>query len=302
MPRSPKLHRPDFLVIGGMKCASTTLHEDLSGHPNIFCGKKELDALTEPGSRTVDEIYFDNFRTANDDQLLGDVSTSYAMLPNYPGIPGAAAALNDQMKIVYLVREPVSRAVSHHQHMNNWSGQGQMRPDINQAIHKHPQLIDLSRYAMQIDPWVKQFGLSQILLLRFEDYVGQRQQTVQQVCDFLDVPEVDLDLSAEGTNRSESRRYAGKLMFRVYQSSIFKRFIQPATPDFLRVQLRKVLLKQARQVQKPPTLATVDLIIDTLRDDLVRLQQMVGRKTPFWDMAAVRARYASAMDAADVSA
>lgn len=292
MSRSPDTLHPDFLVIGGMKCASTTLHDDLSRHPSIECGEKELDALTDPGNETVETIYRRNFAGATKDQILGDVSTSYSMLPDLLGIAEKAKAISDNMKIIYLIREPVSRAVSHHQHMTNWSGKGQMGPDINEAILVHSELIDYSCYSMQLTPWRNAFGMENILVLRFEDYIANRQETIAKVFAFLGQTSIQLDLDEAGANRSSNRLYAGKNMFKLYQSTVFKKCIRPLTPVFLKQGLRKLLLTKSKLVETPPTLETVDRIISGVSADIEALEETLGLSEPLWDFADVRRRRA----------
>ena len=109
---SKKQNRPDFLVIGGMKCASTTMHEDLSMHPMIECGKKELNALLKTDLAEIAAIYSGNFRGAETEKLLGDVSADYSTLPTNPGVAERALKVAPDLKIVYIVRDPVWRALS----------------------------------------------------------------------------------------------------------------------------------------------------------------------------------------------
>ena len=162
---------------------------------------KELNALTatqlktyrQSAKETAQTIYQRNFKSAADGQLLGDVSTSYSMLPTHPGIPELALDLcGKQLKIIYVVRDPIQRIISHHRYMASYVGEGRMGDDINVAVSKHPELLDYSRYAMQIKPWIDTFGLKNIYIMRFEEYVDQRAAAVQRLCDFLGVEKLQL--------------------------------------------------------------------------------------------------------------
>ena len=134
---------PHFLVIGGMKCGSTTLYRDLLGHPDIYLHDKELNVLVREG---VDaRQYASHFVAAPVGAVCGDVSTTYSMLPDYSGVADRAARmLNGPTKVIYLVREPVDRAISHHRHMNAWHGSGKMGPDINTAVRSHQSIVNYS--------------------------------------------------------------------------------------------------------------------------------------------------------------
>jgi len=280
---SKKQNRPDFLVIGGMKCASTTMHEDLSMHPMIECGKKELNALLTTDLVEIAGIYSENFRGAKAEQLLGDVSADYSTLPTNPGVAQRALKIAPGLKIVYIVRDPIRRALSHHQHMVNWSGAGRMPLDVNVAIENHPELMSYSCYAMQLQPWIEAFGLDNILVVKFEDYIGDRTVVANRVCRFLGLPEIELELSEAGANRGGSRRYAGKMVFRLYQSAVFKKVLQPATPDFLKRVLRKLLLRKNQQPKIPPTRASLEKIVAGVSADVAKFESLLGFKEPLWD-------------------
>ena len=281
---SEKQTRLDFLVIGGMKCASTTMHEDLSKHPMIECGKKELNALLKSDPAEVATIYSDNFRGATAEKLLGDVSADYSTLPTNPGVARRAFEIAPNLKIIYIVRNPIRRAISHHQHMINWSGEGQMVRDINVAIKNHPELISYSCYAMQLQPWIEAFGLQNILVVKFEDYVGNRIATANEVCSFLGLPAADLELSDSGANRGGSRRYAGKMVFQLYRSSIFKKVLQPATPAFIKRALRKLLLRKNKQAEIPPARETLEQIAAGVKADVAKFESLLGFEEPLWNL------------------
>lgn len=277
-------NRPDFLVIGGMKCASTTMHADLSLHPSIECGKKELNALLKPDLEEIATIYGENYHGVGPEKLLGDVSADYSTLPTNSGVAQRAFEIAPDLKIVYIVRNPVRRALSHHQHMMNWSGEGQMVQDVNLAIGNHPELISYSCYAMQLQPWIEAFGLENILVVKFEDYVDNRMIVANQVCRFLGLPEADLELNESGSNRGESRRYAGKMIYHLYRTNLFKKVLQPATPNFLKQALRRLLLRKNKLAKIPPTRATLEQIALGVRADISRFETLLGYKEPLWDI------------------
>lgn len=106
----------DFLVIGAMKCGTTALYEYLSAHHQIdMISVKELNFYNnETNWGRGREWYESHF--ANDGKLRGDVNPNYAMYPLCRDVPARLYSLYPNTKIIYLVREPVSRLVSHIQH------------------------------------------------------------------------------------------------------------------------------------------------------------------------------------------
>jgi hypothetical protein len=238
--------------------------------------------------KDIFQLYAKSYRSASEEQLLGEVSTAYSMLPESEGVAERAHELLPEAKIIYVVRDPIKRALSHHQHMINWSGDGQMDADINLAIDSHPEIVNYSCYAMQLEPWVKEFGKSNILIIRFEDYVSRRSETLEIVFQFLGVTSAGVPIHDSGLNRGETRRYAGRFVFQVYKSKFFRNILKPLTPVFLKKMLRRVLLRKTRRATIPPTNLTVDKILERVQDDALKLQEFLGSEKPIWDLEASR--------------
>ena len=153
-----KLKRlPDFIVIGAMKSATSTLHTQLSKQSGLF-----MSTPKEPNFFSDDAIYgqgldwysglFDN---ANPEDICGESSTHYTKLPDYPDTISRLKEAIPQPKLIYVMRHPVDRLISHYMHQ--WS-EGVISCDINKAIDRYPELIDYGCYGMQITPYLEEFG------------------------------------------------------------------------------------------------------------------------------------------------
>ncbi len=77
---------PDFIIIGAMKSATTTLHGLLASQPGVF-----MSTPKEPCFFSDDEVwargvgwYASLFEAAPAGALLGESSTHYTKLPTYP--------------------------------------------------------------------------------------------------------------------------------------------------------------------------------------------------------------------------
>ena len=292
----PKEPLADFLVIGAMKSATTTLYQDLSLNPRIYLAVKELGLLKSPAvvSESGRKAYAAHFAAAKAGQVCGDISTEYSKSPDYPDTAvHARQVLGENAKIIYMVREPVARLLSHHQHMMNARGAEQMGEDINAEIDKRAELINYSRYAMQLAPWMENFGRKNIHVIVFEQYVRNRTQVANAVCDFLGVPRVDLQIDGEGANRGESRRVANKLWAAIITSRFYRSGLRGMLPTSVRQMFAKTLLKPAVQRRIPASPATLARIIDQLAPDAQQLQKMLDAPAPFWDWDALRSKYLS---------
>jgi len=159
--------RPDFLIIGAMKCGTSTLQAQLAAQPGIF-----MTTPKEPNYFSDDAVfargpawYAGLFDGAAPGDLTGEASTHYAKLPTHPATIDRLAAVQPAPKLIYLIRDPVARAVSHYIH--EWS-LGAMSGDIDAAFDAHPELVDYGRYGYQVAPWVDRFGAASVLVSSLE--------------------------------------------------------------------------------------------------------------------------------------
>jgi len=103
-----------FLVIGGQRCGTTWLHDQLAAHPQIAMARphrpepKTFLEPTPPQAADYRERYFDH---ATDEVILGEKSTSYLETPQ---APERVAATLGAPRIVVQLRDPVERAVSNY--------------------------------------------------------------------------------------------------------------------------------------------------------------------------------------------
>jgi hypothetical protein len=74
------------------------------------------------------------------------------------------------------------------QYIHEWS-QRVISVEINQAISQHSELIDYSRYSMQLQPYFDTFGRDSVLPIFFENLLAQPQLQLEQVCQFLGYPQ-----------------------------------------------------------------------------------------------------------------
>jgi hypothetical protein len=162
---------PDFVIIGAMKCGTSTLAAQLGAQPGVF-----MTTPKEPQFFSDDEVHargLDWYASLFDgagDRLKGEASTHYTKLPTYPHTVARMKRALPAPRLVYMVRDPLARAVS--QYIHEWS-EGRMSGDPARMFLRHPHLVDYGRYAMQIAPFVDAFGAEAICLTSLERLTGQ---------------------------------------------------------------------------------------------------------------------------------
>lgn len=209
MTASEKL--PEFIIIGAMKSATSTLHNQLSAQPGIF-----MSTPKEPNFFSDDKVYSQGlswysglFNDADAEDICGESSTHYTKLPDYPQTIQRLKAAIPQPKLIYVMRHPIDRLISHYMHQ--WS-EGVISCDINQAIDRYPELIDYSCYGIQITPYLEAFGREAVLPLYFDDLKKRKDKVLNRVGVFIGLnkplPWVD-DFEQDNVSTQRIRRFYG---------------------------------------------------------------------------------------------
>ena len=183
----PTLRLPNFVIIGAMKSATSTLHKQLVEQPGIFmCTPKEPNFFSDPDQFSKGmEWYSALFDDAPDNSLMGEASTHYTKLPTLPQTVEKLKKYLPDARLVYVMRHPVDRLVSHYMH--EWST-GVYHCEINEAVSKYQEMTSYSRYAMQLRPYFEAFGRDAVLPVFFDRLIKEPQSEFERICEFIGYP------------------------------------------------------------------------------------------------------------------
>lgn len=274
---------PDFLIIGAMKAGTTTLYRDLASNPHIF-----FPADKEPGNLCNDRTltsegkaeYAALFRKASPAQLCGEASTDYAKLPDVPCVPQRALAITGpNTRIIYMIRDPVSRIISQHRHERI---AGTCELPLREALQAESRFIDYSRYAMQIKPWIAAFGERQVFVQVMEQYIADRHACHERICAFLGIPPRPELLQDKVFNAADGKPVLRGPIKYLAESMIYRRLIRPLFGPASRQYLRERLLPRARVKADTLTDAQREYLNAELTDDweLIRYLQVLEVNNP----------------------
>ncbi|MFN8451844.1 MAG: sulfotransferase [Anaerolineae bacterium] len=107
---------PQFAIIGGQKCGTTSLYAYLLQHPRVVSLFKEVhffDNNYYKGRRWY-RAQFPLAGAPSEDALITFDASPYYLF--HPAAPQRVAALYPDMKLIALLRNPVDRAYSHYSH------------------------------------------------------------------------------------------------------------------------------------------------------------------------------------------
>jgi hypothetical protein len=262
----------NFLIIGSAKSATTSLSNGLALHPDIcFSLPKEPQFFSKTDWRHQIPEYHALFTSKA--KLYGEGSTNYTKFPSFnKQIYADIFEYNPKMKLIYIMRHPIDRIVSHYTHTYN-RGYEPLK-DINKAITLNEHYINTSKYATQIEPYIEQFGRAQILLLFFEDFVNRPQEVLDTVYTFLEVDQLDIDISQINKNKSFNRR----VLHYTYDNpkTIWKKFKKVG------LIIKNYFNRDFIDSQPQLTEATKQHIVNGVTDDIHRIEKLTNKDLSKW--------------------
>ncbi|WP_299681652.1 sulfotransferase domain-containing protein [uncultured Roseobacter sp.] len=179
---------PDFIVIGAMKCGTTTLAAQLAAQAGVFMSTpKEPNYFSDDAVFAQGQGWYEGlFAQAPPGALKGEASTHYTKLPTHPETLARMTALLAAPKLVYMIRNPVARAVSHYIH--DWSLRV-VGDDAEAAFRSRTEFVDYGCYGMQIAPFIEAYGRGAVLLTCLEAFQTDPVAEFARVAAHLGLPE-----------------------------------------------------------------------------------------------------------------
>ena len=158
--------KPDFIIAGAAKSATTWLQQSLQASPDIWMPDPELHFFSRSYGSGLPS-YLRHFADAPRGALLGEKSNSYLTMPEAAGrihrhLPG--------VRLVFQLRDPVARAYSDYCMLFR---RGEVDGDV--ARHLGPDRAAQGRfladgcYADHLERFIALFGDEPILVLLYED-------------------------------------------------------------------------------------------------------------------------------------
>jgi hypothetical protein len=202
---------PDFLIIGAQRAGTTSLYRYLVSHQDVSPAlRKEIHYFDRfyPRGQAWYQAHFPPFWARR--QRLGEASPSYLF---FPKVPERVQGLLPHAKLIVLLRNPIDRAYSHYQmkHRKGWEthsfaaavAQEEDRirehrarlwqdPDFYAYNYRHFSYTTRGLYAEQLERWFAHFDRRQMLILKSEALLKQRETTLPQIWEFLGLKRVEL--------------------------------------------------------------------------------------------------------------
>jgi len=196
---------PNFLIIGAGKCGSSSLAYQLGQHLDIsICSLKEPHFFNVNWEKGVN-WYARLFTESVGYRAIGEASITYTLYPVYQDVPKRISkVLGSHIRLIYLVRHPVERLLSHFRH-DQLQGYVEVGTSVDDML-TDPKYIAGSCYAEQLEQFFPYFDSDRIRVVLFEDYIKEPLPVLRELFDFLDVDSTFQVPDVTARNISDTRR------------------------------------------------------------------------------------------------
>ncbi len=280
------------LIFGAMKCGTTSLFNYLAEHPQISaCKSKEPNFFTHEKSWRKGIRYYRTLWEYNPGihSTAMEASINYSKIPRLPNaaerIYNMALDKKLNFKLIYIIRNPIDRIISHciHDLEEQWSIRYK-----HLIVHGIPYpAIEASKYAMQLDEYYKRFSAGNILLLKADDLKVEPQKVLNQICHFLEIDDsFHFSNFAKQHNRSEAKQPTNQFW------PIVDKYLASPLIHYLPRARREQTMRMVRgwfrveQEQRTFKLSEMqhDFIMEELRSDIQRLSSDYGVNIAQWGL------------------
>ena len=279
---------PNFIVAGTQKAATTWLHECLNEHPEVFVPKvKEVHFFCkEPCEKSKNNLgtgwYISQFPDNKSFKAIGEISVDYMY---YEHIAKEIFNFNPNMKILFILRNPVDRAYSAY-----WMNKRQKSnmPEFQEFIRVDHEIIDRGFYYNQIERYFEFFNKN-IKIFFYEDLLKNPEAFIKDVYSFLNVDNgfIPQTLYYKVASTRELGPLIGKVLYK-YVAPILKksalltslwRAVKFNTPA------KRLFSVNKENTSKYKTINTNDreCLIKIYKEENKKLFDLIGRNIDEWN-------------------
>jgi len=294
----PQTNKPDFFIVGAPKCGTTSLHDYLDQHPDIFMSPvKEpcyfgRDTGVIPGVRD-ETTYRKLFRGAGE-RICGEASTVYLASKT---AAREIHAWNPDARIIIMLRDPVGFLQSYHnqqvyegnEDITEFGDALAAEPD-RRAGRRLPRRVqrvealyyrEAARFTAQVRRYFDIFPRETIHVVLYDEYAADTLAEVRKVYAFLGV-----DATFEPRIEVHHARPVARLgwLHRVLVNPRLRHWGKRMLPDIFATRLGVMLVRwntrAGERADVPENLRRE--LLEEYRDEYRELGDLIGRDLSHW--------------------
>ncbi|MEE2953726.1 MAG: sulfotransferase domain-containing protein [Bacteroidota bacterium] len=296
-----KLKLPNFLIVGAAKSGTSSLHNYLNQHPNIFMPTFNSDGIKvkEPrflisklvkdrlhsGTWTFEE-YQKLFTDCIDYQAVGESTVLYLYYYE-EAIKNIKKYLGQNVKIIIMLRNPIDRAYSAYNFVvrrgikEKLSFEEALKQEKDRLYNNYnmtPMVMykEMGLYYKMVESYMKNF--QDVHIIFYDEFKKNTSVEISKVFAFLNVSVLsNIDSSKRYNVGGQTWRFQwARAVF--LKKSIFKRYIPRIVKNTIIKNLLPFLIRKSNSINKK----TKEYLIDFFRDDINKLSKLLKKDLQHW--------------------
>jgi hypothetical protein len=225
-----KVRRPNLFVVGVARAGTSSWHDYLKQHPEIFMSEEQRPNFfgehkdTNAKYFNSEKKYLSLFEGVKNQKIIGESSHLFGSL----NAPIQIKKFNPNSKIIIILRSPVDILRSALDAGGNVSAES--------LFFTLRELL----YSDNLKRWIKTFGRNKVHIILFEDYVKDAAKEYKKVCEFLGI---------DNAFKPEFRKlnYSSVVNYPFFMKIIF--YIWNKLPFFMRLRIKIKLGENRKRIQ-----------------------------------------------------
>jgi len=291
---------PNLLIVGAAKSGTTSLHNYLKQHSDIFMSdhkephffiNNEIGINRIPKGISKYDDYIALFKNSESYKYRGESSAMYLQFPDI-SIKNINKYLNDNVKIIIMLRNPIERAFSGYQHVKRYNTMENLdfeeaikecenRYFINTNFTPASRYINIGLYYNMVKKFKANFG-ENIHIVIYDDFIADTKNELSKIFSFLNISECLVNTNEKymlgGWQWKNS--FLKKLFLKKNVLNKLLRFIFPFKS------LKKILRNSLIQIFSIPVVkmkdTTKSVLQNLYKEDIKKLSNIIDRDLKIW--------------------
>ena len=295
---------PNFLIVGAAKSGTSSLHNYLSQHPDIFMPSfnKEGMKVKEPRFLIKDlvenrlhngvwnwEEYQSLFDKVTDEKAIGESTVLYLYYFE-EAIKNIKYRLDEDVRIIIMLRNPVDRAFSAYTHVARSVKEQLSFEEALEIEHERLELDptltpmvmykDMGLYYNMVKAYLDNF--ENVHIIMYEDFKSDKAKVVKKTLEFLGV-DSGVSLDTESRYNVGGKSWKTPLLKHFFmKDNLVKKLFRMAFSFSLRKKVRIFLESILKNNSKPINTATRENLVVFFKEDVSKLEQLLQINLKYW--------------------
>ena len=295
-----KIIKPNFIIIGAMKAATTSLYTYLKQHPEVF-----MTSIKEPKFfnnfnrhstsesqgkgfkkiKTLDQ-YLALFQRATNEIAIGEASPSYIFDKDCHSL---IKEVLPKAKIIAIIRQPVERAYSNFLHARR--AEQEVEIDFEKAFTEGDNILqkgtkkhfylEKGSYYIQLKRYFDVIPKEQIKIIIFEDIIQNPEDITQEVFEFLGVDSSFVPNTSKKANVSGiPKGYLGWIVMKLRKNNLMPDIeFSKVLPEFLVDLILNIIYSKPEKISNK---LVKKLTKKYYLEDIKKLEKLINRDLSMW--------------------